>query len=109
MSQLPEEISPLELKKLIESGTKYTLIDVRDDWEVEICNIEGYFHCPLAKLALNPPSIPKNSPVVTYCHFGVRSRNALLMLQQHGFTNVASLKGGIDAWSRDVDPLIAKY
>jgi rhodanese-related sulfurtransferase len=109
MTQLQEEISPQDLKLLLDSSTELTLIDVRDDWEVELCHIEGCMHYTFAKLAVQAPSLDKTQPIVTYCHHGVRSRNAMLILRQQGFNNVASLKGGIDAWSRDVDPLVPKY
>lgn len=109
MTQLQEEISPQTLKELRDSQANLTLVDVRDPWEFEICQIEGATNFPLPQLAIQVPALDKDRPLVLYCHHGIRSRNAVLILQQKGFYNVASLKGGIDAWSRQIDSNIPIY
>ena len=54
-------------------------------------------------------SWPKDAPIVTYCHKGMRSLEAASYLIGHGFTNVRTLRGGVDAWSEEIDSSIARY
>lgn len=117
ITQLAEEISPQTLKELRDSGAEFILVDVREPWELEICRIEGCINITLAQMTIQAPdlelalnlALDRNAPVVLYCHHGVRSRNAVLILQQKGFRNVASLRGGIDAWSRQIDASVPVY
>jgi rhodanese-related sulfurtransferase len=109
MTQLQEEISPQTLKELRQSRADLTLVDVRDPWELEICRIEGCINLPLPQLAIQMPDLDKDAAIVLYCHHGIRSRNAVLILQQKGFRNVASLKGGIEAWSQQIDANVPVY
>jgi len=109
MTQLQEEISPQVLKGLRDSQANFTLVDVRDPWELEVCQIEGAINFPLPQLTIQVPALDKDKPIVLYCHHGIRSRNAVLILQRQGFSNVASLRGGIDAWSRQIDTNIPIY
>jgi rhodanese-related sulfurtransferase len=109
MTQLQEEILPQTLKELRDARANFTLVDVRDPWELEICRIEGSINFPLPQLTIQTPELDKDAPIVLYCHHGIRSRNAVLILQQKGFRNVSSLKGGIDAWSQQIDANVPVY
>ena len=102
------EISTAEAARLMAEGT-VTLIDVRTPHEYEIARIEG---CRLVDEALAKEIVetwPKDTAIVTVCHHGVRSLDAALYLRGQGFTKTRSMRGGIDVWSRTVDPTIPRY
>ena len=92
-------------------GESIYLIDVRQPWEHEVARLPDDILVPLQELADRADEItpPAGALVVTYCHHGVRSINAAAILEKLGHTNVASLAGGIDAWSQLVDPTVARY
>lgn len=92
-------------------GESIYLVDVRQPWEHELAQLPDDILVPLDQLADRADEItpPAGALVVTYCHHGIRSLNAAAILQQLGHTNVASLAGGIDAWSQLVDPGVARY
>ncbi len=104
-------ISARELKQLRDRGADLHLIDVRENAEWDIVRIDGARLMPVSQ------SLPqaamarfdKDAPLVLHCKSGARSRNALLELQKHGFTNVKNLEGGILAWIADVDPSLPRY
>ena len=92
-------------------GESIYLVDVRQPWEHELARLGDEVLVPLGELADRADEIapPEGALLVTYCHHGVRSLNAAAILEQLGHKNVASLAGGIDAWSQLVDPSIARY
>ena len=106
-------INCTDLKKMMdecsEEGSTVTLIDVRAPWEYELCHIPGSLHMPLAHLSEHLDSIPRDRPIVTICHHGVRSLQGMRILLEAGFQDVKSLKGGIDAWSNQIDSSLQKY
>src|SRR6185503_12843536 len=102
------EINPAEVVTLMKEG-KVTLIDVRTPYEYEIARIEG---CRLVDDALAKEIVdtwPKDTPIVTVCHHGVRSLDAAVYLRQQGFTQTRSMRGGINLWSMTVDKSIPQY
>ena len=111
MSSTPAEIEAAALALELEAVKSPFLIDVRDGWEVERGTLPGAVHMPLATLSQHLNALPddKSLPIVTYCHHGVRSMRAAEQLIDAGYQNVRSLKGGIDAWSRAVDPSVGRY
>jgi len=92
-------------------GESIYLVDVRQPWEHELARLPDDILVPLDQLADRADEItpPAGALVVTYCHHGIRSLNAAAILQQLGHTNVASLAGGIDAWSQLIDRGVARY
>ena len=114
---IPLDISPKELKKILEddSSEKPLIVDVREDNEITIASFSfSVLHLPLSK-ASNWSSkigelLPKNQPVVIVCHAGVRSLNFGIWLLEQGIAkSVWNLVGGIDAWSTDVDQSVPRY
>ena len=102
------QIAPKELQKLLEER-RVKLVDVRTDEERRLAYIEGDV---LATQELEQEIMekwPKDTAIVLYCHKGERSLQAATSLSSQGFTNVKSLKGGIDAWSDQVDSLLPRY
>lgn len=104
-------ISAKELKELYDCGADFHLIDVREASERDIVHIASADHIPNGKAL--PEAVKarfdKQAAIVLHCKSGARSKNALLELQKHGFTNVKNLEGGILAWIADVDPSLPRY
>jgi adenylyltransferase/sulfurtransferase len=102
-------ISPKELAQLLAQKQKPRLIDVRNEMEYRMLHIEG------AELATRPlieeifTRWPKNTPIVLYDHFGKSGLDAARALASQGFTLAKGLRGGIDAWSQEIDPLMPRY
>jgi rhodanese-related sulfurtransferase len=83
-------------------------LDVRERWEFEQAKVPGAILIPLAELADRLGELDRSRPIAAYCHHGVRSLHALRFLQGEGFTDLAHLSGGIDAYSR-MDPSVPRY
>jgi len=103
------EMSPHELKRRMNAGEPFELIDVREPFEYEIARINGAKLIPLGEIGERLSELQRERPIIVHCHSGKRSAQAVGVLQQHGFTNVYNLEGGIDAWSDQIDPNVPKY
>lgn len=103
-----KEITVQELKEKKEAGESFVLIDVREDFEYLVSNLDGT-HIPLGDLdsRLSEIEDQKDAELVIMCRSGGRSGKACNFLSGKGFTNVSNLKGGITAWSKEIDPSIA--
>ncbi len=102
------EVSARELEQA-RAGGDVVLLDVREPHEHAIARIEGARLVPLATLPARVAELDSAKPIVIYCHHGVRSKMALDFLRQAGFAKLKHLRGGIDAWSREVDPTVPLY
>jgi sulfur-carrier protein adenylyltransferase/sulfurtransferase len=103
------EISPHELKRRMDAGERFELIDVREPFEYEIAQIDGAKLIPLGEIAERLDELEREQPIIIHCHSGMRSAQAVQLLQERGFAKVYNLEGGIDAWSDQVDPNVPKY
>lgn len=104
-----KEISVSELKAMKDKKEDFQLIDIREEYEYDICNLGGEL-IPMGDVVDNLDKISRDKKVVLHCRTGKRSASVLQMLeQQHGFTNLYNLKGGIMAWADEIDPEMAKY
>jgi rhodanese-related sulfurtransferase len=103
-----KEISVQELKEKKDKGENFQLIDVREDFEYEMSNLGG-LSIPLSGILIEAEKIEKDKPVVVMCRSGKRSAAAIMQLEQHGFTNLYNLQGGILAWVDQIDPTINVY
>jgi len=106
---LDYEISPAEAARLLrESSTR--LIDVREPWEFDAARIEGSLLMPMGDVpARAHQELDPDEHLVIFCHHGVRSINVTAWLRNQGFEQAQSLRGGIDAWSSEVDPSVSRY
>jgi rhodanese-related sulfurtransferase len=108
--QAMPEITAGELKQKLDSGADVQIVDVREPNEVAIASIPNSIHIPLAQVINRMSEIDPNRDTVVHCKMGGRSARAIQALKQAGFTgNLTNLKGGITAWSNDVDPSVPKY
>jgi rhodanese-related sulfurtransferase len=108
---MPHEITVQELAERIAQGKPLKIVDVREDWEREICQIPGSIHIPMNSVPQKAYEfkVPEGVELVVYCHAGVRSMMVAGFLEQNGLQGVGSLAGGIDAWSVEVDPAVPRY
>ena len=104
-----KEITVQELKDLKDSGADFQLIDVREPHEFDICNLGGEL-IPMSDIPNQVDKIDKNKKVVVHCRSGKRSGDAIIWLERnHKFENLYNLKGGILAWSKEIDPSVPTY
>ena len=102
------EITPRETAELLRAG-KIKLVDVRTPEEYEISRVEGSVLADQSLAQEILQTWPKDTPIVTICHHGVRSLDAAAYLRGHGFSNTRSMMGGIDAWAMQIDPSVPRY
>src|SRR5262249_28275563 len=105
----PGNVTPSELSSSLNRGDSIAVIDVRESYEWQIGRIPTARLIPLGTLLVAPPDLERDVAIVVYCHHGTRSAAAAEALVDAGFTNVRNLVGGIDRWSRDVDPSVRRY
>ena len=104
------EITPREMKRRLDLGDCVVLVDVRESWEIEIAALPGSRHIPLCELRYRAyEEIDPEDEVVLYCHGGVRSMDAALLLWELGYEHVRSLAGGIERWALEVDTSVPRY
>ncbi len=87
----------------------FRLLDVREPWEWDVARIEGSELVPMAQIPERVDELDRTHPTVVICHHGMRSLQVVAFLQRHGFANLHNLHGGIDAWSRQIDPAVPVY
>ena len=102
------EITPRDLKARLDRGDDLYILDVREPHEYQICNLGGHL-IPLGDLSKRVSELDSSREIVAHCRSGKRSAEAVEFLQRAGFRKVLNLKGGILAWSDDVDPSVPKY
>ena len=104
------EMTATELKQRLDNGDDIQIVDVREAPEVAIAKIPNSLHIHLGQVVNRMPEIDPNRETVVHCKMGGRSARAIQALKQSGFTgNLINLKGGITAWSNEVDPSVPKY
>lgn len=107
------QIDVMGLRDLIASGAPLAMLDVREPWEHELCQIERSKLIPLAELPARSGELralgETDAPLVVICHHGGRSMQATLWLRQQGFENAINLSGGIDAWASTIDTSMRRY
>jgi sulfur-carrier protein adenylyltransferase/sulfurtransferase len=102
------EITPRDLKSRLDRGDDLFILDVREPHEYQICNLGGYL-IPLGDLPKRVNELDSSREIIAHCRSGKRSAEATAFLQTAGFRKVLNLKGGILAWSDEVDPAVPKY
>ena len=85
------------------------LLDVREPWEHDKARIAGSQLVPMGQIQARLPELDDEKEVVAICHHGGRSMQVAMFLEKSGFSKVHNLAGGIDAWSRTVDPSVPLY
>jgi rhodanese-related sulfurtransferase len=105
-----KNITSVEVKEKLDRGDSFRLIDVREPNEYTYARIEGAELLPLSRAQEWVSDLPDNQELVFMCHHGSRSAQvASFLAGQRGLTNIANMLGGIDEWSRLIDPSVPRY
>ena len=105
------QLHPADAARLLASadGERPVLLDVREPWELATARLPGSLDIPMGQIPERLDELPPDRPLIVMCHHGMRSLQVVMFLQHRGFESVSNLAGGIDAWSREVDPSIPTY
>jgi adenylyltransferase/sulfurtransferase len=102
------EIAPAEAAAALARG-ELRVLDVREDWEVETAAVPGAMHVAMGLIPAQQALLPRDRPIAVLCHHGMRSAMVADYLRAAGHARVLNITGGIERWSRDVDPTIPRY
>jgi rhodanese-related sulfurtransferase len=108
----PLEVTPQEVQRRLLAGEQLALIDVREPAEFQLARIEKAELVPMGTV---PAALSRleaqtdTTPLIVFCHHGVRSLNVVHWLREHGVDACQSMAGGIDRWSREIDPGVPRY
>jgi rhodanese-related sulfurtransferase len=106
----PIEITPTDVKRRLDSGEALLLIDVREPDEHQVCQIGGATLIPMRSIPQQLERLEETTAqLIVFCHHGVRSLKVVEWLREQGLADCQSMAGGIDAWSRAVDPAVPRY
>lgn len=104
------EVSPEEVNAKLKNRESVKIVDVREPWEYATARIHGSVHIPMNEIpARAEAELEPGEHLVVICHHGVRSARVTSWLRERGYLNAQSLRGGIDMWSRTVDPGVPLY
>ena len=104
------EFSATELRGYLKTAPAGPLLlDVREPWEFDKARIEGSVLAPMRTIPERLQDCNPEQEIVVICHHGIRSRMVGLYLENHGFSNIINLTGGVEAWAREVDPDMETY
>jgi adenylyltransferase/sulfurtransferase len=103
------QITPSEVKSLLNRNENLLLVDVREPWETQLCSLPGAQLIPMGAIPANLQKLDVEGDVICYCHHGVRSLDVAVWLRSQGVTGAKSMTGGIDRWSAEIDPTVPRY
>ncbi len=108
------EVFAKDLRSLLDQPAEQPepvrLLDVREPWEVHASGFPGALEMPMGEVPSRVhQELDPEERIVVICHHGVRSLSVANWLRNQGFENAQSLRGGIDLWSREIDPAVARY
>jgi rhodanese-related sulfurtransferase len=106
---LIQQITPTEFLRRRDAGELWQLLDVREVWEVSMAAVEDSLCIPMGEIPGRLDELDESMPIAVMCHSGVRSAQVVAFLNQRGFKLVANLRGGINAWSTEVDETVPRY
>ena len=104
------EITVEQLKEQLASANAPLLLDVREQWEFDTANIQSSKLMPMGEIPSRAhQELDEEQHILVLCHHGARSLSVAAWLRQQGFDKAQSVSGGIDAWSRTIDPEVPRY
>ena len=105
-----QQMTVHELKeRLAQDGGKPVLLDVREDWELNICSLSGALHIPMGQVPTRTEELDPEQELVVVCHHGVRSMRVVQYLASRGFKKLYNLQGGVNAWACEIEPAMQTY
>ena len=105
--ETPIEIDVTAAAAQLQAGA--LLLDVREPHETAICAVAGSLHVPMRQIPASLDQLPQDRLILVLCHAGARSLRVTQFLRANGYPQVSNIAGGIDAWSKQIDPSMAKY
>lgn len=102
-------ITAKELKSKLDADKKPILLDVREAWEFETCHIEDSINISMSNIQQMLETLKPDDEMVVICHHGMRSFQVASYLEGNGYSQIANLEGGVDAWAKSVDTEMAQY
>lgn len=108
-SEIPLEITVEATRDLMASDAGVVLLDVREPDELAICRMGATHHIPLGQLGERWEELPREARILVHCHHGGRSLRATQFLRAKGLAGVSNVQGGVEAWSRRIDPSVPRY
>ena len=109
MSDLPVEITVEDLKRMRDEGEAHTLLDVREQHELELIALSGSLDIPVAQVPERIAEIPKELPIAVLCRTGNRSMKVTQWLRANGYENSTNVGGGVNAWAERIDTSLTPY
>jgi len=109
---LPLETTPRDVQRRLQAGEKFTLVDVREPAEFQLARIGGAELIPMRTVPTELSRLDAQadeSVLIVFCHHGVRSLSVVYWLREQGVLACQSMAGGIDRWSREIDPGVPRY
>lgn len=106
--ELPLEVDCVAASRMHRSG-EGVVLDVREPYELNVCRISDAIHVPMRQIPSALGSLPNDRPLLVVCHHGIRSMQVTQFLRANGHENVTNVRGGIDAWAREVDTSMQRY
>ncbi|GAC1414161.1 MAG: rhodanese-like domain-containing protein [Candidatus Velthaea sp.] len=103
------ELSVHEFEKKRAAGDDLVLLDVREPYEVAVASLPAATLIPMMEIPQRFTELPRDKHIVVMCHHGVRSETVAAFLEANGYTSVANLTGGINAWSEKIDGTVPRY
>jgi rhodanese-related sulfurtransferase len=103
------EITPREVKNMMDRGEKFLFVDVREKWEFDTSWIQGAVLVPMREIPANLAKFEEADQIVLFCHHGIRSLDAAAWLRAQDVAGAKSMAGGIDRWSAEIDPSVPRY
>ena len=108
------QVRPSELNDWLQAQSGAPLVlDVREGWELQTASVrpDGFElrSIPMGEVPARLADLPQDRPLAVLCHHGGRSQRVAMFLEQQGYTRVANIAGGIDAWSQERDPGVPRY
>ena len=109
MQQASHDIGVHQLAEMRNDGAPHLVLDIREPEELAVCVINGSVTIPMQRVPDELEGLPRENPLIVVCHHGMRSAMVTEFLRKNGFDNAWNLAGGIDAWSRQIEPDMLRY
>jgi len=93
----------------VSRGSLTLLLDVREPWEFEYCNIKDSILIPMGELPSKLDTLDSLRDTILICHHGIRSRKMGYYMEQAGFKNITNLDGGVEQWAEDIEITMKRY
>ena len=104
-----QTLTATQLKAKIDNGDTPVLLDVREDWEYDICHLPDSLNISMGNIQQVLKQLSPAAETVVICHHGMRSYQVASYLEQNGFSNTINLEGGVDDWAKTIDPNMPQY